>query len=114
MGIIARAQVAARWLKHNYPQMASQIYLANHCKACDELQGDHFVFSPDGPFFPQDQAGVDQLKVITGHGSLMASASTVQSSWMELVGLPESTWRGVRSADGVTPRGLNPFEPRRA
>ncbi|MCE4308098.1 hypothetical protein LYZ79_15955, partial [Xanthomonas hortorum pv. vitians] len=52
----------------------------NHCKACDELQGDHFVFSPDGPFFPQDQAGVDQLKVIPGHGPLMANASTVQSS----------------------------------
>ncbi|MCL1532527.1 hypothetical protein M3O57_18190 [Xanthomonas nasturtii] len=91
VGTMGRVKAAVPWLKPNFSQTANQTYLANHCKACDELQGDHFVFSPDGPFFPQDQAGVDQLKVIPGHWPLMANASTVQSSWMELVGLPEST-----------------------
>lgn len=76
------------WLKPSYSQMTVQTHLANHCQACDALQGDHFVYTPDGPFFPQDQAGVDQLKVIRGHGPLMASASAAQSGWMELVKLP--------------------------
>jgi len=40
---------------------------------------------PDGPFFPQGQAGVDQLKLIPGHEPLMASASTALSGWMEWI-----------------------------
>ncbi|WP_394687186.1 hypothetical protein [uncultured Xanthomonas sp.] len=85
---MVRVQAAAPWLKTNYSQTADQNYLANHCQVCDALQGDHFVFGPDGPFFPQGQAGVDQLKIIRGHGPLMASASAAQSGWMELIKLP--------------------------
>ncbi|WP_340650055.1 hypothetical protein [Pseudoxanthomonas winnipegensis] len=88
VGTMARVKAAAPWLKPNYSKTANQTYLANHCQACDALQGDHFIYGPDGPFFPQDQASVDQLKVIQGHGPLMASASTAQSGWMELVKLP--------------------------
>jgi len=40
------------WLKPSYSQMTVQTYLANHCQSCDALQGDHFVYTPDGPFFP--------------------------------------------------------------
>lgn len=87
-GTMARVRAASPWLKPNYSHTADQTHLANHCQACDALQGDHFVYCPDGPFFPQDQAGVDQLKVIFEHGPLMASASTAQSGWMELVKLP--------------------------
>ncbi|MDQ1109310.1 hypothetical protein QE424_002469 [Stenotrophomonas rhizophila] len=85
---MTRVRAASPWLKPNYSQTADQTYWANHCQTCDALQGDHFVYSPDGPFFPQDQAGVDQLKVMPGHGPLMASASTAQSGWMDLVKLP--------------------------
>ena len=88
VGTMARVRAAAPWLKPNCSQTANQTYVANHCQICGTLQGDHFIFSPDGPFFPQDQAGVDQLKVIPGHGPLMASASTAQSDWMGLVKLP--------------------------
>ncbi|QEO96965.1 hypothetical protein [Xanthomonas oryzae] len=88
MGTMARVRAAAHWLKPNYSQTANQTYLANHCQACDALQGDHFVYSPDGSFFPQNQAGVDQLKIIPGHGPLMASASTAQSGWMDLIKIP--------------------------
>lgn len=88
IGTMAHVQGAAPWLKPNYSQTANQTYLANHCQLCDALQGDHFVYGPDGPFFPQDQAGVDRLTVIPGHGPLMASASAAQSGWMGLVKLP--------------------------
>ncbi len=88
VGTMARVRAEAHWLKPNYSQTANQTYVANHCQICGALQGGHFIFSPDGPFFPRDQAGVDQLKVIPGHGTLMASASTTQSGWMGLVKLP--------------------------
>ncbi|MEA9920820.1 hypothetical protein [Xanthomonas campestris] len=87
MGTMARVQVEAPWLKPNYSQTADRTYLANHCQACDALQGDHFVYGPDGPFFPQDRAGVDQLKVIPGHGAVMASASTAQSGWIAWIAI---------------------------
>jgi len=54
---MARVQAAAPWFKHCHSHTANQSYLANHCQVCDALQGDHFVFGPDGPFFPQDEAG---------------------------------------------------------
>ncbi|NIK06855.1 hypothetical protein FHY11_000321 [Xanthomonas arboricola] len=87
VGTMARVQAEAPWLKPNYSQTADRTYLANHCQACDALQGDHFVYGPDGPFFPQDRAGVDQLKVIPGHGAVMASASTAQSGWMAWIAI---------------------------
>lgn len=82
---MTHVRAASPWLKPSFWQAADQAYLANHCQACDVLQGDNFVYSPDGPFFPQDQAGVDRLNVIPGHGPLTASASTAQSEWMEMV-----------------------------
>ncbi|HID8170822.1 TPA: hypothetical protein ACXIGC_001219 [Stenotrophomonas maltophilia] len=88
VGTMARVRAAAPWLKLNYSQTANQTYLANHCQTCDALQGDHHVYGPDGPFFPQDQAGVDPLKVTPGRGPLMASATAVQSEWMEWIKVP--------------------------
>ncbi|MEC3888913.1 hypothetical protein [Xanthomonas campestris] len=77
-GSLAQAQLLA---------IGCRTYLTNHCQACDALQGDHFVYGPDGPFFPQDRAGVDQLKVIPGHGAVMASASTAQSGWIAWIAI---------------------------
>ncbi|WAT14266.1 hypothetical protein [Xanthomonas fragariae] len=87
VGTMARVQAEAPWLKPNHSQTADRTYLANHCQACDALQGDHLVYGPDGSFFPQDRAGVDQLKVIPGHGAVMASASTAQSGWIAWIAI---------------------------
>jgi len=47
------------------------------------LQGDHFVFSPDGPYWPQDDVQLASLRFIRGLGPLTAQASAGQSAWMD-------------------------------
>lgn len=84
-GTAAHIQEVAPWLKPGRSETANATYWANHCKACGAIQGDHFVRGVDGPFFPQDQAGVDALQVIPGRGPLSAQASASQSGWMDLV-----------------------------
>lgn len=85
---MAHVRAASPWLKPSFSQTADQTYLANHCQTCDALQGDHHVYGPDGPFFPEDQVGVDPLKVTPGRWPLMASATAVQSEWMEWIKVP--------------------------
>ncbi|CEE46283.1 conserved hypothetical protein [Xanthomonas citri pv. citri] len=84
-GTAAHIQAVAPWLKPGRSKTASATYWANHCEVCGAIQGDHSVRGVDGPFFPQDQAGVDALKVIAGCGPLSAQASASQSGWMDLV-----------------------------
>ncbi|MEA9705218.1 hypothetical protein [Xanthomonas campestris] len=84
-GTAAHIQAVAPWLKPGRSETANATYWANHCEACGAIQGDHFVMGVNGPFFPQDQAGVDAIQVIPGHGPLSAQASGSQSGWMDLV-----------------------------
>lgn len=75
----------APWLRLASTRTSGQTYYAHHCTTCGALQGDHFVFSPDGPYWPQDDAALGHLHFLGGAGSLMAKASASQSHWMEKV-----------------------------
>lgn len=77
----------APWLRYASTRTSGQIYLAHHCTTCGALQGDHFVFSPDGPYWPQDDDQLASLRLIPGLGKLTAQASAGQSAWMDRVPL---------------------------
>ncbi|WP_313222233.1 hypothetical protein [Pseudoxanthomonas mexicana] len=77
----------APWLRFASTRTSGQTYLAHHCTTCGALQGDHFVFSPDGPYWPQDDVQLAYLRFIPGLGSLTAQASAGQSAWMDRVPL---------------------------
>lgn len=88
-GSLIHLQQVAPWLYPASTRTSGIRYLAHHCESCGAVQGDHFVFSPDGPYFPQDEAGVARLRVVAGVGPLRARASAAMSSWMDNVLLPE-------------------------
>lgn len=75
----------APWLRFAATRTSGQTYLAHHCTTCGALQGDHFVFSPDGPYWPQDDVQLASLRFIRGLGPLTAQASAGQSGWMNNV-----------------------------
>lgn len=75
----------APWLRYASTRTSGQTYLAHHCTTCGALQGDHFVFSPDGPYWPQDDAALAALRFVKGLGPLTAQASAGQSAWMNKV-----------------------------
>ncbi|MCF7220992.1 hypothetical protein [Marilutibacter chinensis] len=75
----------APWLRYASTRSSGQVYLAHHCTTCGALQGDHFVFSPDGPYWPQDDTQLASLRFIRGLGPLTAQASAGQSAWMDKV-----------------------------
>lgn len=75
----------APWLRFATTRTSGQTYLAHHCTTCGALQGDHFVFSPDGPYWPQDDVQLASLRFIRGLGPLTAQASAGQSGWMNNV-----------------------------
>ncbi len=75
----------APWLRFASTRTSGQTYLAHHCTTCGTLQGDHFVFSPDGPYWPLDDDQLASLRFIRGLGSLTAQASAGQSAWMDRV-----------------------------
>lgn len=75
----------AAWLRFDATRASGQTYLAHHCTTCGALQGDHFVFSPDGPYWPQDDVQLASLRFIRGLGPLTAQASAGQSAWMDRV-----------------------------
>ncbi|HDS1106765.1 TPA: hypothetical protein QDZ64_002392 [Stenotrophomonas maltophilia] len=77
----------APWLRYASTRTSGQIYLAHHCTTCGALQGDHFVFSPDGQYWPQDDVQLASLRFIPGLGPLTAQASAGQSAWMDRVPL---------------------------
>jgi hypothetical protein len=83
--VAAHVREVAPWLKHGRSETANATYWANHCLACDVLQGDYFVMGVNGPFFPQFHVEADALELIPGRGPLEANASTAQSGWMDWI-----------------------------
>lgn len=77
----------APWLRFDATRTSGQTYLAHHCTTCGVLQGDHFVFSPDGPYWPQNDVELARLTFVQGLGPLTAQASAGQSAWMDRVPL---------------------------
>lgn len=84
-GATAFVTAHAAWLRYASTRTSGQVYLAHHCTTCGALQGDHFVFSPDGPYWPQDDVALSVLRFIQGLGPLTAQASAGQSGWMDRV-----------------------------
>ena len=78
-------KTAAPWVRHAHTEGSGGSYLANHCVACDTVQGDWFVFGVDGPFFPQTAAEIEQIQFIRGIGEFYGCASPAVSSWMSKV-----------------------------
>jgi len=72
----------APWLKPGHSETTKSTYWANHCQACDIIQGNCFVLGVNGPFFPQFPAEADALEVIAGRGPLSPNAVSAQSGWM--------------------------------
>lgn len=77
----------APWLRFASTRTSGQVYLAHHCTTCGALQGDHFVFSPDGPYWPEGDVQLASLRFIRGLGQLTAQASARQGAWMDRVPL---------------------------
>lgn len=84
-GAAAFVRGHAPWLRLTSTRTSGQTYYAHHCTTCGALQGDHFVFSPDGPYWPQDDIELARLRFVEGPGALIAQASAGQSQWMERV-----------------------------
>lgn len=82
---LAFVQVRAPWLRMSATRTYGLTYLTHHCITCGAVQGDHFVFGPDGPYWPEDGKALAKLKLIPGHGTLRAQASGGESAWMERV-----------------------------
>lgn len=82
---LAYVQKVAPWLRPAYAQTSDTEYLAHHCVSCDALQGDYFVFNPDGPYWPQDDAAIALLKLVPGEGPLRAQATPSFSGWMSRI-----------------------------
>lgn len=80
-------QVAGRapWLRVAPTRTSGRSYLAHHCTTCGALQGDHYVHSPDGPYFPQDNVELGRVLFVEGAGSLRARADVGESAWMDQV-----------------------------
>lgn len=75
----------APWLRLASTRTSGQTYYAHHCTTCGALQGDHYVFSPDGPYWPQDDVALARLRLIDGAGALTATASPAESGWMRRI-----------------------------
>jgi hypothetical protein len=83
---------AAQLIRDHAPGMrfaaaktSGMAYWANHCLSCGAIQGDHYVHEVDGPYWPQHDANLAQLKFVPGQGAIRAKGQTSQSSWMERV-----------------------------
>lgn len=75
----------APWLRYAPTRTSELTYLVHHCTTCGALQGDHFVFSPDGPYWPQGDDQLASLRFIQGLGPITAWATAGQSAWMDRV-----------------------------
>lgn len=78
----------APWLRPAPTRTSGTTYLTHHCESCDAVHGDHFVFGPDGPYFPQNDAAIASLQVVPGVGALRAVATAAGSGWMDEVRIP--------------------------
>lgn len=74
---------AAPWLRYAHTEGTGAIYLANHCRQCETVQGDWFVFGMDGPFFPQTPEEMARIKVMPGQGEFHGIGSPLVSSWVD-------------------------------
>lgn len=83
--VLEQLQAHAPWLWVAFTRTSDTTYLAHHCTTCGALQGDHFIFSPDGPYWPKDDADLALLRFIEGVGPLNARGCTAESAWMERV-----------------------------
>lgn len=79
---LAFLQSRTPWLRMSATRTSGLTYLAHHCITCGSVQGDHFVFSPDGPYWPEDDFALARLKLIPGGGTLKAQATAGESAWM--------------------------------
>lgn len=75
----------ASWMRLAATRTSGITYWANHCQVCGAVQGDHYVSGVDGPYWPQEDAVLAQLKFVRGAGPLWATGSTSQSLWMTRV-----------------------------
>lgn len=82
---LGQVQALAPWLRYANTIGSGTRYLVNHCTACDSVQGDHYVFGPDGPFFPQSKSDLERINITPCRGALEATASPLFSSWMEAI-----------------------------
>lgn len=82
---MAQLMEVAPWLKLGHSNSLGEVYLANHCIACNALQGDHFLHGVDGPFFPQTREEARMLVLTEGSGPLRANAGAGQSGWMDWI-----------------------------
>lgn len=87
---VEHVQRVAPWLRPAPTRTSGIEYLAHHCASCDAVQGDHYVFGVDGPYFPQDEAAIASLQVVPGVGALRAVATAAGSGWMERVAVSTS------------------------
>lgn len=46
----------------DHSHTADLTYWMNHCEHCDAKQGDFFVHGPSGPFWPYDEAQMDEIQ----------------------------------------------------
>lgn len=81
-GALDFIQGRAPWLRMAPTRTYGRPYLAHHCTTCGAIQGDHFLFSPDGPYWPETEDEVAGLAFIQGLGALNARATAGQSEWM--------------------------------
>lgn len=82
---LAFVQSRTPWLRMSATRTSGLTYLAHHCITCGAVQGDHFVFDPDGPYWPQDDKALAKLKLVPGQGAVTAQATAGESAWMERV-----------------------------
>lgn len=75
----------APWLRVAATRTYGRPYLAHHCTTCGAIQGDHFLFSPDGPYWPETLDEVAGFEFIQGLGELHAKGTAGQSEWMNQV-----------------------------
>jgi len=76
----------APWMQPARTIGADLTYWANHCTACNAVQGDHYLFGPDGPFFPQTDEELRRIRFVAADGALSCKARPASSSWMAQVG----------------------------
>lgn len=75
----------APWLRFAYTRTSCTTYLAHHCTTCGALMGDHYVHSPEGPYWPHDDTALASLRFLPCRGALQARSCPGESSWMERV-----------------------------
>lgn len=55
-------QICGELFRPDPSHTADLTYWMNHCEHCDAKQGDFFVHGPSGPFWPYDEAQMDEIQ----------------------------------------------------